>query len=142
MPRLGVPANIRYIRALFRQPRPAAGNVLGLKFGLPVAVRIERVALGAKRWFAIWDVAAGCGEKAAQLTTKQALIPLAVEVRGLFEEQLTPWQACDYHGCRQEEIEGEVARQLREWARRHPKSKVRWEGIERAAGTAPEAEAG
>jgi hypothetical protein len=97
------------------------------------------VALGAKRWFAIWEAGPGAGEKAAQLTTKQALIPLAVEVRGLFEEQLTPWQAFDYNGSRQEEIEGEVARQLREWVRRHPKSKVRWQGIEGVARTAPEA---
>jgi hypothetical protein len=125
MPRLGVPANIHYVRALFRQPRPAAGNALGLQFRQAVALRIERVALGSSRWFAIWEAAAGSGEKAAQLTTKNALIPLAVEVAALFEEQLTPWQAFDYQGGRQEEIDGEIVRQLQEWRRRHPSKQRR-----------------
>jgi hypothetical protein len=116
MPRLGVPANIHFVGAFFRQPRSGTGNLLALRFAQPVPVRLERVAIGAKRWAAYWE---GAPET---LTRKDALIPLAVAVTKLFEEQITDWRAFDYQGQRQEEIDGEIRRQLQEWVRRHPKS--------------------
>lgn len=120
MPRLGVPANIHCVRALFRQPQGVL-NPLGLRFAAALAVRVERVEVGSNRFRALVETGGGGCDVPGQLLRRAALVPLLVAVRDLFGEQVTAWQAFDGTGARQPEIEAEVARQLREYARRHPR---------------------
>jgi hypothetical protein len=113
MPRLGVPVNINTVAATFRQPVGAL-NPLGLVFRQPVRVLVERSTPTGVSWRARWDTAAQA------LLPRKRLIPLLDQVRGLFEEQLSSWEALDTSGQRQALISDEIHRQLREYGRRYP----------------------
>jgi hypothetical protein len=113
MPRLGVPVNINTVVATFRQPMGIL-NPLGLVFRQPVRVLVERSTPGGVSWRARWEAAA------ASLLPRKRLIPLLDQVRGLFEEQVSSWEALDSSGQRQPLICDEIRRQLREYGRRYP----------------------
>ncbi len=116
MPRLGVPANIQTVAATFRQPVGAL-NPLGLFFRQPVRVLVERTTAGGVSWRARWDTAAQA------LLPRKRLIPLLCQVRGLFEEQISSWEAFDVSGQPQALITTEIHRQLREYGRRYPQQR-------------------
>lgn len=114
MPRLGIPHNIDWVSACFRQPGEGL-NPLRLVWPSPQAVVLERVRTGSRMFRACWFFH---GHRNPLGLPADALIVLCATVAELFEEQMEPWKAYRCDGREEPLIGEEIAKQLEEFYRR------------------------
>ncbi len=105
---IGIPANIRVIRAMFRQPIGVL-NPMNLKVPMLMGVKLVRVSDGGKQFCAKWvdnNRPIGFGihnDYAAELAQKLSV---------LFVEQVEPWRCYDLAGLHQPLIDEEFSKCL------------------------------